>query len=157
MRKLAILEDWYSKLGSEKSGFRGHKGVPGQQGGSAPRIGGVQGPTEIEWAKGVRAAKDLGGQVSQKAVKGADKILQKASLAPTTRKSPKTYKDIGTFYETTRPVPGDIWEAKGITIEVGKLEKTGTGGTAIDIHIRTSKGGRTSTVYTSKNWLEGNE
>ena len=108
--------------------------------------------TDVEWAKGVRAARDLGGQVPQKAVKEADKILQKASLIPTTRKAPKTYKDIGKFYEKTRPVSGDTWKTKGITIEVGKITRSGTGGSAIDIHIRTSKEGRTSTVYTSKDW-----
>ena len=154
MKRWQIIEN-VLKFGGEHSGHHGHKGVPGQRGGSAPSSGGGQGPTDVEWAKGIKAAKDLGGQVPQKAVKEADKILQKASLVPSVRKAPKTYKDIGAFYETTQPVSGDIWEAKGITIEVGMIAKTGTGGTAIDIHIRTSKGGRTSTVYTNKDWVTG--
>jgi len=40
MKRLTLLEEWYKKLGSEYSGHHGHKGVPGQRGGSAPRSSG---------------------------------------------------------------------------------------------------------------------
>ena len=146
MKKWQIIE----KLGGPGSGNHGHRGVPGQRGGSAPSSGGL---TDVGWAKGVRAAKDLGGQVPIKSVKKADKILQKEGLKPTTRKAPKTYKDIENFYETTRPIPGDIWEAKGVKAEIGKIVRSGSGGSMIDIHIMPSKGmGRTSSLYTKKDW-----
>ena len=155
MKKHELIEKVL--LGSAKSGHYGHKGIPGHRGGSTAGGAAVAGPTDVEWAKGVRAAKDMGGQVPQKAVKQADKILQKEGLAPTTRKAPKTFAKVKEFYETTRPIPGDIWEGKGIVVEIGTISRSGVGGTRIGIHTRTSKGGRSSDIYTDKDWTDPSE
>lgn len=115
-------------------------------------LGQAKGPSDVEWAAGVKAIKSLGGQVPQKAVNQAEKLLQKAGKSPAIRQAPKTYTDVAKFYEKTRPVVGDVWKGKGITVEVTKLAKNLAGGTGIDLWITTKKEGRMRTIYTAKDW-----
>ena len=108
-------------------------------------------------ALGVRAAKDLGGQVPQKDVDAADKALE--GIRPTERKIKdglRTEKQqIRNKYEVTRPVTGDTWILRdGSIVEVGTIKSTSTGKTAIELHHIGKKKGRTWDEYVDKNWVQ---
>lgn len=124
----------------------------------AGRFGGGGGgsssaPSAVEWARGTRAARDLGGSVPQRAVNEADKILQREGLAPTERKLPDKdqIKHMTNFYATHRPVKGDVWRTGkngGATAEIISIADNPRGvGVLIDYNVITPKGGRVSTLY----------
>lgn len=114
---------------------------------------------DVEWAKGVRAAKDLGNaNVPQKALNQADAILAKTGNAPLERKVEKVTKDgLRDFYATRKPVKGDTWIAKnGVRVEiVSEAKQTPTGSWAFDYNVSGNKSGRIGTVsVASPKWAE---
>lgn len=76
-----------------------------------------RGPTSGEWARGVRAIRDLGGQVPQSAVNQADRIL--ASEAPKAAPSGNTItrKELAALEKSGRAVT--IYKKKGIAVVDG--------------------------------------
>jgi hypothetical protein len=74
-------------------------------------------PTAGEWDRGVRAARDLGGQVPQSAVNQADRIL--ASEAPKAAPSGNTItrKELAALEKSGRAVT--IYKKKGIAVVDG--------------------------------------
>lgn len=129
-----------------------------------PTKGGDSPGGAVEHAKGVIAAKRLGGQVPQKNVNAAERTLKKEGLLPTERKAPKKIKDIGDFYEKNRPVKGDTWTFGGGRLEIGRLlprkhftaqgKWEGQPGTEIEYTTITPKGGRTNGLYIKRTWVD---
>ena len=162
----------FTTKGGPGSGHHGHTGGAGGEGnpgGSRAGIGtSAQGTSSagIEHAKGVLAARRLGGQVPQKDVNAAERILQRAGLMPTTRKAPKgglTKEYLANYYEKYKPVTGDIWNMpKGGYVEIGNIASRRSfnlegqwvdiPGYEINVHIVGSGGGRTTTIYTERTW-----
>lgn len=136
--KEIILE---TMKGGEGSGYFGHFGRPGEVGGSS-----------AEWARGVRAIRDLGGQVPQKAINEAEKILQHSGAIPSTRKAPKSFDEISKFYENHIPVKGDKWEGNNITVEVTKLKLTPDKRTSVELLIMDKKKSWYKTIDIDKDW-----
>lgn len=165
----AVVTHIYKKMGGEvfdrtgavKSTTKNVFCATGEGGGVDPSCGSggdsssKEKADDITHAKGVRAAKDLGGQVQQKLVDKADKVLAKAGVISQERTIPKNdAKFISKLYENTRPVKGDTFIQGKVRAEVVAIEKTPTGGTSIDLNVIGTKGGRVTTVYVNKEWIE---
>jgi hypothetical protein len=90
--------------------------------------------SEVEFAKGVRAAKDLGGQIPQKYVNEAEKILRNNGLMPKTIDVNKLTKDdILKYYTKNAPVVGDRFNiSKGGYAELAKITPALTGGISLE-------------------------
>ena len=105
-------------------------------------------------ARGVRAVRDLGGQVPQKYIAEADRTLRRAGLAASERKLPKTGQVafIERLYEKKPPVVGDSFTApNGNRIEITGISPTPTGGTSIDYMEMFGKG-KIRTLHVEKKW-----
>jgi hypothetical protein len=107
--------------------------------------------TDIEHAKGVLAARDLGGVqfVGASNIKRAEAVLSKQGLEPIEKK----IKDASTFkfaneYKNRRPIVGDRFIfPKGTVAEISAIKQTPVGKWAIDYIEITSKDGRVRTFY----------
>jgi hypothetical protein len=116
----------------------------------------VQPFSELEHAKGVRAAADLGGvqAVGAKNLKAADKTLERLGQKPVSKTVDKITKDYlaDYFTRTKSPVVGDRFtDAKGFAVEVSAVNRGRDGMTEVDYMTFPKKGkGRTSTIYTQR-------
>lgn len=103
---------------------------------------------EIAHAKGVRAAKDLGGQVPQKFVNEADRTLAKHGEIPSTHtvRGKLTKDKLRAHYATKKPVVGDTWNLPdGSRAELSSVEH-GSWGTSIGFQYIGKKRGYHFTV-----------
>jgi hypothetical protein len=108
---------------------------------------------DVEWARGVRAARDLGGQtVPIQAVNKAEAILKRAGEMPSHRKVATIKAEVLTkFYSENQAVVGDTWETPTGTMEITKHIAAPDGKTQVNYDWRPKKGaGRSGLVYIDK-------
>jgi len=78
--RLRIFEEGIRKLGSAKSGFKGHKGRPGRRGGSLPRSGAF-GSAKLEKVLSLDESKGVNESVILVFADGAKGIFKESSMA----------------------------------------------------------------------------
>ncbi len=110
--------------------------------------------SDVEHARGVLAARDIGGiqAVGAKNVSAAEKTLQKAGELPMEIKTKNATKDFIKDYYTTKkpPVVGDVFiNSRGERIEITKV-----GDDSAQFFLKGKKKGIAGTVYSEKPFLK---